>query len=697
MEHKGLEAEEFAMSIQTKKTAPRQTRSKFWLFVEQLPGAQRLKNMSIGVRLVIGFGILVILTFAVVAFSYVGSIPATETINDTGDVRVPTALASARAQANLLRMLGDVRGYLALGQEDFRDNYLQARQSFENNLAELNRLSPNLNAENKARLAELETVFAEWQQWPDRLFELRDDQLDREPAYQILATDGILLGGTVLIETNQMIEAQGRREASPENIAQLAAMAKFQGTFAAMLSGLRGYVTTRNRIFKSEYEANLAANEFAWEEILSARESLTPGQQTNLDKIAENRNAFLELPDQMFDILEGDRYREDLFLFRTETVPRTEKMQQLLADLTVDQQTLLLSELNRGRVGLQLANRQTLAGGIIALLAGVILTIIFRENIAGPVRRLTGIAEEIRKGDLEAQAAVEASDEIGTLAATFNSMTGQLRQTLFQVRKEKKRADDLLNVVIPIGVELSSEKDFNRLLENMLVEAKTFCRANGGALYLRRTGEDSLRFVILRNSAKEVSLGGTTGKEIPFSPVPLKNSQGEANHQNIVANVALTGTSQNIAQTTQATQFDFSPITDKLGNQVDHLQATSMLILPLKNSQGEVLGVLQLLDAHDPETGQVIAFDQNLQQMMESFSSLAAAALEAYIREQSLRQEIKQLRIEIDETKRQQQVSEIVDTDFFSDLQARAQEIRRRGRRSRKSKPSESEPDSDSE
>jgi hypothetical protein len=64
--------------------------------------------------------------------------------------------------------------------------------------------------------------------------------------------------------------------------------------------------------------------------------------------------------------------------------------------------------------------------------------------------------------------------------------------------------------------------------------------------------------------------------------------------------------------------------------------------------------------------------------MMASYSSLAVAALEAYIREQSLKQEIQQLRIEIDEVKRQKQVSEIVDTDFFQDLQAKARAIRSR-------------------
>ena len=61
---------------------------------------------------------------------------------------------------------------------------------------------------------------------------------------------------------------------------------------------------------------------------------------------------------------------------------------------------------------------------------------------------------------MQAQAEVESGDEIGTLAETFNNMTGQLRQTLLQVRKEKKRADDLLEVVIPIGVDLISSLKF---------------------------------------------------------------------------------------------------------------------------------------------------------------------------------------------------------------------------------------------
>lgn len=674
-----------------------QNRSQFWNFIESVPGARQLKNLSIGVRLLIGFGVMIFITFLVVTFSYVGSTVATESINTTSSVRVPTALSAARAQASLLKMLGDVRGYLALGQPEFRESYEADRAAFEAQLAELQSYKPNLSPDNRDRLVELEKTFIAWSALPDKLFELRNDQLEREPAYKILATDGILMGGSVLIDLNQMIEAQSLREPTADNIELLSDMAQFQGTFASMLSGLRGYVTTRNRLFKGEYEANLGANEFHWNRLRGKRSSLTPEQQALLDNIQQNRASFLDLPEEMFAVLESPQWRQDLYLFSTEAVPLTDNMQELLAAITNEQQSLLQLELASGRRQLTSANQQILISGFVALLLGIGLAFVFRENIAGPVRRLTSVADDIRTGNLDARAEVEASDEIGALAGTFNDMTDQLSHTLQQVRKEKRRADDLLEVVIPIGVELSAEKDFNRLLEKMLVEAKNFCNANGGVLYLRRENEDLLRPTIVRNDRLGLALGGATNKKVEYAPLPLKDDNGEPNHRLVVTHVALDGNPVNIANTRQSRDYEFSNVSGD-DPAADYRNATSMLVLPLKNPQGKVLGVMQLLDPSDPESRQVQPFDQNLQQMMSSFSSLASAALEAYIREQSLKQEIHQLRIEIDEAKRQQQVSEIVDTDFFTDLQARAQEIRRRGRRSRGPKSeSESEPESNDE
>ena len=245
-----------------------------------------------------------------------------------------------------------------------------------------------------------------------------------------------------------------------------------------------------------------------------------------------------------------------------------------------------------------------------------------------------------------------------------------------QLDKEKKRADDLLNVVIPIGVALSAEQEFDRLLERIVLEAKSFCNADGGTLYLR-TEEDHLKFVIMRNDSLNIALGGTTGKETSFPPLPLYDEiTSEPNNRSVATHAALSGVSINIADAYEAERSDLSGIREF--DQRTNYRTRSCLTIPLKNRLDQVLGVLQLINAQDPETDQVIPFDSNLQQMMESLSSLAVVALEAYIREQRLRQQIEQLRIEIDEVQRQEQVSEIVETDFFQDLKAKACSMRLR-------------------
>ena len=112
MEHQGLEAN-FTMTTQ--------------YLPEKL---EFFKNLKIGRKLTIGFGLLVMLMFLSVGMIYLGSNRATTKINRADDLRVPAALTASDAQANLLRMLGDVRGYLALGDPQYRDSYNQSVQAF---------------------------------------------------------------------------------------------------------------------------------------------------------------------------------------------------------------------------------------------------------------------------------------------------------------------------------------------------------------------------------------------------------------------------------------------------------------------------------------------------------------------------------------------------------------------------------------
>src|SRR5439155_4868628 len=77
--------------------------------------------------------------------------------------------------------------------------------------------------------------------------------------------------------------------------------------------------------------------------------------------------------------------------------------------------------------------RQTSTTLTLAALIAVIVTagaVLAAQVLADPLARLTGTAEKVAAGDLNVRAEVAGRDEIGTLAATFNGMTGRLSEII---------------------------------------------------------------------------------------------------------------------------------------------------------------------------------------------------------------------------------------------------------------------------
>ncbi len=249
-----------------------------------------------------------------------------------------------------------------------------------------------------------------------------------------------------------------------------------------------------------------------------------------------------------------------------------------------------------------------------------------------------------------------------------------------QLVKEKRRNDELLHSVIDLAVMFSAEKRFEQLLERILLEAKGLCHADGGTLYLY-DDHDHLEFVIMHNDTLHIALGGATGNPIPFAPLPLYDAAtGTPNHSNVAVHAALTRQTVNIPDAYHAEGFDFSGT--KAFDQKTGYRSRSFLTVPLQSESGDLLGVLQLINARNPGADAVIAFSIDLQKVVESLSTLAALALAAYIREQNLRAEIRELRIAVDLEKKERQVAQITESDYFQKLQNQARELRARATRS---------------
>ena len=176
-----------------------------------------------------------------------------------------------------------------------------------------------------------------------------------------------------------------------------------------------------------------------------------------------------------------------------------------------------------------------------------------------------------------------------------------------------------------IGAALSKERDTNRLLETILIAAKTITHADGGTLYRMTEDRRALRFEILRTDSLNIAMGGTTGVAINFPNLPLTNDKGESNDSMVAAHAAIHDKTVNIADAYTEAGFDFSG-TRSFDARTGY-RSQSFLTVPMKNHEGEIIGVLQLINAQDPLTHQVTPFSSADQSLAESLASQAAIAL----------------------------------------------------------------------
>ncbi len=176
-----------------------------------------------------------------------------------------------------------------------------------------------------------------------------------------------------------------------------------------------------------------------------------------------------------------------------------------------------------------------------------------------------------------------------------------------------------------IGAALSRERDIERLLENILEAAKTITGADGGTLYSVTEDQSALKFEILRTDSLGIRLGGTTGKPIDLPMLPLRTAEGAPNDSLVAAHSAIHDRTVNIADAYSAQGFDFSGT--RAFDARTGYRSQSFLTVPMKNHDRELIGVLQLINARDPETGEVIAFSAADQSLAESLASQAAIAL----------------------------------------------------------------------
>jgi HD-GYP domain-containing protein (c-di-GMP phosphodiesterase class II) len=177
---------------------------------------------------------------------------------------------------------------------------------------------------------------------------------------------------------------------------------------------------------------------------------------------------------------------------------------------------------------------------------------------------------------------------------------------------------DLLVQLNRIGLALSSERNLDALLELILTEMRQFSRAEGGTLYLR--DGDHLHFTIAQNDRldrRDGPAGATIGALKKFTvPLDEKSLAGYAGVTGKILNL------DDVYEIPADRPFHFNRDFDARNS----YRTRSMMIVPMKDILGNVIGVVQLINALD-DAGNAVPFDRALEPLALSLASQAAVSV----------------------------------------------------------------------
>jgi HD-GYP domain-containing protein (c-di-GMP phosphodiesterase class II)/ribonuclease BN (tRNA processing enzyme) len=166
--------------------------------------------------------------------------------------------------------------------------------------------------------------------------------------------------------------------------------------------------------------------------------------------------------------------------------------------------------------------------------------------------------------------------------------------------------------------ELYSENNPINILEKIVTYAREITSADGGTIYLKTEDEQYLEFKIIQNKTLKVNQKENTN----WPKLPLYIN-GKENKQMVAALCALTGRIINIEDVYNDKEFNFEGT--KKFDKNNNYRSKSMLVIPLRNHEKKIIGVLQLINKKSENV--VISFSKEDEEVISLLASIAAISI----------------------------------------------------------------------
>ncbi len=399
-------------------------------------------HLSIGKKLWLGFGIVILLIFisTAVNYNYLSNMQTSQSA--VVKVRYPIVMAGKDLINGINQSLAALRGYMILGGEPaaatkFKLERKVAWQDIDKAIEFLGSLTANMDAnsvENINKINKILSTMADNQQAIERIAQTPENQ----PALELLIKDAGPKAEQMLEYLGQMIEIEGDLDADEDRKTLLKFLADSRGAFAISVGGLRAYLISGDNVFKDQFDVNWQINTDAYLEIDETIDLLTEEQLGLWQQYETLREQFAPVSIEMFRLRISEKWNIANHMLENDVEPQVRDITTLLNNMAKSQQQSVNADIKALDDILVTVYQVMFIAAIFIVLAGVGTAVKIVPNITRAMKLLLGQADEISQGNLAANhendKVLLAEDEMGDLARHFVSMSQSLSNMISTVK-----------------------------------------------------------------------------------------------------------------------------------------------------------------------------------------------------------------------------------------------------------------------
>ena len=390
----------------------------------------KFRDMTIGKKVGLGFGIMTLILMGVVLLT-IKQVRTMEVITKrVVELRTPTAHASLMMLNGMNHSLASLRGWIILGDPKFQmERSIAWKEQINPSLQQMHRLAPNwTDAENKSRLQSIEEEINNFKKVQQKIEDIAQTP-ENSPAQKILFEQAEPLEKSIVTNVSKMIRQEMKDNKTPKNKRLIEILANIETTTSLALERADEFLLSGKEEFKKESLENRKKNAGYMLVLKKNKNKLNKEQLKSFETLQDEISKFSPLLKEIIRIRSGEEWNLANHWVKIEAAPVAFRIKKLLNDMTSVQEELLESDVaeisNKTHFLIVLLVALFFTAALISGVLGANIT----RSISEPILDICKLTDEIAHGnEKKKRLPVLSQNELGTLSESFNQLLDRLQE-----------------------------------------------------------------------------------------------------------------------------------------------------------------------------------------------------------------------------------------------------------------------------